>query len=133
MKLLNTKNLCTRSRASIMNHRLFNTASGYIQQTVIPTYHFQKSLMRLPVPKLDDTLNRYLLSVQPVVTPQQFDDTKREVEIFRTGLGPELHAALIARDKAAPETSYINKWWFEMYVRDRQPLVINVNPQVMVI
>ncbi|OQR97245.1 choline/Carnitine O-acyltransferase [Achlya hypogyna] len=107
-------------------------SSGYVQETVIPTYHFQKSLMRLPVPKLEDTLDRYLLAVQPVVSPTQFKDTQREVEAFRKDLGPQLHEALVARDKAAPETSYINKWWFEMYVRDRQPVAINVNPQIKI-
>ncbi|EQC30009.1 hypothetical protein SDRG_12289 [Saprolegnia diclina VS20] len=107
-------------------------SSGYVQKTVIPTYHFQKSLMRLPVPKLEDTLNRYLLAVQPVVSPDEFKATQREVEAFRTGLGPQLHDALVARDKASPETSYINKWWFEMYVRDRQPVAINVNPQIKI-
>ncbi|OQR96495.1 choline/Carnitine O-acyltransferase [Thraustotheca clavata] len=115
-----------------LTKRSFSSAAGYVQQTVIPTYHFQKSLMRLPVPKLDDTLNRYLLAVEPVVSPEQFKDTQREVESFRKSLGPQLHEALVARDKASPETSYINKWWFEMYVRDRQPVAINVNPQIKI-
>ncbi|CAK4656326.1 hypothetical protein LEN26_015232 [Aphanomyces euteiches] len=115
--------------------RCFSVAhrpSGYVQETVIPTYHFQKSLTRLPIPKLDDTLNRYLLAVQPVVSPSEFEDTKRAVEKFRKQGGPELHAALVERDNAAPETSYINKWWFDMYVQDRSPIVINVNPQIKI-
>ncbi|RHY86391.1 hypothetical protein DYB37_001281 [Aphanomyces astaci] len=106
--------------------------SGYVQKTVIPTFHFQKSLTRLPIPSLDDTLNRYLLAVQPVVSANEFDATKRAVEKFRKQDGPELHAALVERDNASPETSYINKWWFDMYVQDRQPLVINVNPQIKI-
>ncbi|KAF0702994.1 Aste57867_7714 [Aphanomyces stellatus] len=106
--------------------------SGYVQQTVIPTFHFQKSLMRLPIPKLDDTLNRYLLAVQPVVSSNEFEATKQAVEKFRKQGGPELHTALVERDNAAPETSYINKWWFDMYVQDRQPIVINVNPQIKI-
>ncbi|ETV94000.1 hypothetical protein H310_12056 [Aphanomyces invadans] len=109
-----------------------NKSGGYVQETVIPTFHFQKSLTRLPIPSLDDTLNRYVLAVQPVVNIHEFEATKRAVDKFRKQDGPELHAALVARDKASPETSYINKWWFDMYVQDRQPIVINVNPQIKI-
>uniref|UniRef100_K3WDH9 Choline/carnitine acyltransferase domain-containing protein n=1 Tax=Globisporangium ultimum (strain ATCC 200006 / CBS 805.95 / DAOM BR144) TaxID=431595 RepID=K3WDH9_GLOUD len=110
--------------------RAFSVPAGYVQDTVIPTYHFQKSLTRLPVPKLEDTLARYLASVEPVVSAEQFAQTKKAVEAFQSGVGSELQKALIARDEANKHTSYINQWWLEMYLDDRQPIVINYNPQV---
>lgn len=110
--------------------RGFSAAAGYVQDTIIPTYHFQKSLVRLPIPKLEDTLQRYLLSVQPVVTPEQFAATQKAVKAFQDGVGPELQRALVARDEANKHTSYINQWWLEMYLNDRQPIVINYNPQI---
>lgn len=88
--------------------------------------------MRLPIPKLEDTLQRYLLAVEPVVSEAQFEETKRAVKAFETGVGPELHKALVARDEANKHTSYINQWWLEMYLKDRQPLVINYNPQIKI-
>ncbi|KAJ0408631.1 hypothetical protein P43SY_008978 [Pythium insidiosum] len=109
--------------------RAFSSA-GYVHETIIPTYHFQKSLTRLPIPKLEDTLARYLASVEPVVTPAQLEDTRRAVKSFAEGVGPELHAKLVARDDANKHTSYINEWWLEMYLTDRQPIVINYNPQI---
>lgn len=105
-------------------------ANGYVQETVIPTFHFQKSLTRLPIPKLEDTLARYLLAVEPVVTPEQFAQTQKAVAAFASGVGPELQRALVARDDANKHTSYINQWWLEMYLTDRQPIVINYNPQI---
>ncbi|TDH71310.1 hypothetical protein CCR75_005726 [Bremia lactucae] len=110
--------------------RAFSSARSYVQETIIPTYHFQKSLLRLPIPKLEDTLSRYLAAVEPVVSPQQLHDSKRTVAEFQRGIGRELHQALVARDSANKHTSYINQWWLDMYLQDRQPLPINYNPQI---
>ena len=96
--------------------------------TLIPTRHFQKSLFRLPVPKLEDTCKRYLGAVQPLVSPHDFEKTKAIVDKFQVGQGKTLQADLVARDKAHPETSYISDDWFDLYLRDRQPLPINYNP-----
>jgi carnitine O-palmitoyltransferase 2 len=40
----------------------------------------------------------------------------------------ELNQKLIAQDKANNHTSYITGSWFDMYLRDRQPIVLNYNP-----
>ncbi|KAE9003791.1 Carnitine O-palmitoyltransferase 2 [Phytophthora rubi] len=119
-----------RARAAPALLRAFSSAGGYVQDTIIPTYHFQKSLTRLPIPKLEDSLARYLAAVEPVVGAQQLADTRRAVQTFQSGVGPELHRALVARDAENKHTSYINQWWLEMYLRDRQPLPINYNPQI---
>ncbi|CAH0522542.1 unnamed protein product [Peronospora belbahrii] len=110
--------------------RLFSSLNGYVQDTIIPTYHFQKSLLRLPIPKLEDSIQRYLLAVEPLVTPQAFHETKDAVFEFQHGVGKDLQQALITRDMANAHTSYINQWWLEMYLTDRQPLPINYNPQI---
>ncbi|TYZ68041.1 hypothetical protein PybrP1_012623 [[Pythium] brassicae (nom. inval.)] len=104
--------------------------NGYVQETVIPTFHFQRSLTRLPIPKLEDSLARYLAAVEPVVTPEQLAQTREAVRAFASGAGPQLQQALEARDAANPHTSYINAWWLDMYLTDRQPIVINYNPQI---
>jgi carnitine O-palmitoyltransferase 2 len=94
-------------RAGPLLRRAFSSG-GYVQDTVIPTYHFQKSLTRLPIPKLEDSLARYLAAVEPVATSAQLEATRRAVQSFQSGVGPELHRALVARDAAHPHTSYIN-------------------------
>ena len=39
----------------------------YIQQSKVPTLHFQRSLPRLPIPKLRDTCRRYLVAQRPLL------------------------------------------------------------------
>lgn len=40
----------------------------------------------------------------------------------------ELNQKLVAQDKANKYTSYITDPWFDMYLRDRQPILLNYNP-----
>ena len=42
----------------------------------------------------------------------------------------ELNQLLIQQDKSNKDTSYISEPWFDMYLRDRQPIVLNYNPFV---
>ena len=57
-------------------------------KTIVHTYHFQDSLPRLPIPKLEDTCNRYLDAQKPLLTPEQYEETKRLVEKFQKHEGP---------------------------------------------
>ena len=40
----------------------------------------------------------------------------------------ELNDKLIEQDKANKATSFITEPWFDMYLKDRQPIVLNYNP-----
>ena len=61
----------------------------YIEpRTKVPTFHFQDSLPRLPIPKLEDTCRRYLDSQKPLLTPEQYEDTKQLVEKFQKREAP---------------------------------------------
>ena len=61
-----------------------------------------------------------------MVSEAQYKDTIRASET----LDNSLQELLVARDKQNLHTSYINQWWFDMYTQNRDPLVINVNPQI---
>mmetsp|Transcript_10075 Transcript_10075/g.12103 ORF Transcript_10075/g.12103 Transcript_10075/m.12103 type:complete len:652 (-) Transcript_10075:26-1981(-) len=111
-----------------VNARGFAT-SPYIEETVIPTYHFQDSLPKLPVPKLEDTLERYKYFAQPVVSEATFDTTSKLCDSFLNGEGKALQEELVAKDKAK-YSSFISEPWFDMYLKSRDPLMINVNPQL---
>ena len=54
-----------------------NGDSDYLQNSKIPTMHFQKSLPRLEIPKLEDTLERYMKSQEPLLTPEQYEKTNK--------------------------------------------------------
>ena len=67
----------------------------YIQRTRVPTLHFQPSLPRLPIPRLEDTCSRYLDALIPVTTDEQLSKTRSIVAEFRRvggkGEGTFLH------------------------------------------
>lgn len=107
-----------------------NDEYQYLQRGQIPMLHFQRSLPRLPIPKLELTCNRFLAAVHPLVDdPAKYEELKKIVERFRTtGDGPHLQKLLIEHDRHNKHTSYISEPWFDMYLRDRRPLPINYNP-----
>ena len=105
------------------------TSDGYLHKTAIPTDKFQDSLPRLPVPKLEDSMKRFLYSAEPLLSAEDLAATKAEVEAFQAGAGPALQGQLEAKAKEG-YTSFISGWWFDMYLENRQPLMLNVNPQL---
>ena len=44
--------------------------------------HFQKSLPRLAIPKLEDTTQRYLNAQKPLLSAEQYNETKTITENF---------------------------------------------------
>eukprot|EP00126_Sphaerothecum_destruens_P014106 Sdes_comp24229_c0_seq1m22232 len=100
----------------------------YLEKSVIPTMHFQKSLPRLPIPQLNSTLEKYLLTVKPLLTASEFETTQKSVDKFRQEEGPKLHQQLLEFDSKNKDTSYLSEVWFDMYLKGREPLPINSNP-----
>ncbi len=45
--------------------------------------------------------------MEPLIDAKTFAATSAAVEAFRTGEGPAVHAALVAKDLYSPDTSYI--------------------------
>ena len=114
---------------SVGQRRQLMTEDGYLHKTRIPMDHFQDSLPKLPLPTLEETLERYLDSVVPLATTAELEHTRALAANFAAGEGADLHAELSARNDAS-YTSYIAAPWSEMYLRDRQPLPLNVSPQL---
>lgn len=100
----------------------------YLQHSVVPTMHYQDSLPRLPIPKLEDTVRRYLSAQKPLLDDSQFRKTEQICKSFENGVGKELHAQLVAQDKQNKHTSYISGPWFDMYLTARDSVVLNFNP-----
>ncbi|XP_063154039.1 carnitine O-palmitoyltransferase 2, mitochondrial [Candoia aspera] len=102
--------------------------SQYLHRSLVPTMHYQKSLPRLPIPKLEDTIRRYLIAQKPLLDEDQFRKTEQLAGNFGNGIGRELHDQLVAKDKQNKHTSYISGPWFDMYLQAREPVVLNFNP-----
>ncbi|XP_038068074.1 carnitine O-palmitoyltransferase 2, mitochondrial-like [Patiria miniata] len=100
----------------------------FLHESIIPTMHFQKSLPRLPIPKLRDTCRRYLASQKPLLTGDQYARTGAIVDSFQKNEGLDLDVILRRQDKENKHTNYISGAWFDMYLKDRQSIVLNYNP-----
>ncbi|WKY07151.1 hypothetical protein Q1695_006956 [Nippostrongylus brasiliensis] len=112
-------------------HNLAGDDYQFLQRSVIPSYHFQKSLRRLPIPKLEDSCNRFLASAKVVLNESVYNRTEAVVRSFEKNEGPELQKALLDYDKNHKDTSYISEPWFDMYLRSRLPCPVNFNPFMM--
>ena len=107
---------------------LASSTAELLHSSRIPTLHFQDSLPKLPVPTLNATLKRLLSSAEPLVSAAELAETHRLAADFEYGgAGERLQAQLIANDQLR-YSSYISQPWFDMYLTDRAPLLLNYNP-----
>lgn len=91
-----------------------------------PMLRFEESLPKLPVPTLEETAQRYLKSVHPLITPSEYETTKKAVESFLApgSLGQELQKRLIARRENPKINNWIYEWWnAAAYLEYRDPVV----------
>ncbi len=90
------------------------------------TFDLDKNLPSLPVPRLEDTVKRYLESVEPLVDIFEFDAVKAAAEelLAEGGAGRKLQAALEAR--AAKSDNWLAGWWEDYaYLSYPESLVVN--------
>ncbi|XP_019851983.1 PREDICTED: carnitine O-palmitoyltransferase 2, mitochondrial-like isoform X1 [Amphimedon queenslandica] len=132
VRLLTLSRCCTTPRALSMSS-IRQKRKGddyYIQESKIPTLHFQASLPRLPIPELADSCSRYLSAVQPLVSESEFQTTQKLAKDFsKEGSdGSELQKRLMERDKMNKDSSFIADFWYDMYLKDRRSIVLNHNP-----
>ena len=87
---------------------------------------FEESLPRLPVPTLQETAERYIKSVHPLLSKSELEKTKKVVADFIRpgGPGERLQERLLARRNDPKRKSWIIDWWNEDgYLAPRDPVV----------
>ena len=87
---------------------------------------FEDSLPRLPVPSIEDTSKRYLKSVRPLLSKEEFAATEKAVtESFKSGsIGEKLQQRLLARRDHPKQKNWIAEWWNDAaYLSYRDPVV----------
>eukprot|EP00754_Rhynchopus_humris_P041630 Rhum_TRINITY_DN25180_c0_g1::Rhum_TRINITY_DN25180_c0_g1_i1::g.181418::m.181418/K00624/E2.3.1.7; carnitine O-acetyltransferase len=88
----------------------------------------QSSMPRLPVPKLEHTSRRFLKTLEPLLTADEFDHAELEMNSFLEKEGPVLQKALEERQANSDEhTSWLEEWWDDSYLCARDSIAINVN------
>eukprot|EP01060_Flectonema_neradi_P029839 TRINITY_DN4223_c2_g1_i2.p1 TRINITY_DN4223_c2_g1~~TRINITY_DN4223_c2_g1_i2.p1 ORF type:complete len:578 (+),score=143.24 TRINITY_DN4223_c2_g1_i2:71-1804(+) len=95
--------------------------------------HNHLQLQRVPIPDLNQTLQRYLRSVRPIATDEEFNKQQSLVKDFEQTVGPKLHSDLLEREAgyaAAGVHPYFHfqKYWDAAYLAERCSSPVNMNP-----
>lgn len=90
-------------------------------------------LPRLPIPTLQDTLNRYISRIEPLQDANQNFKTREKVfSADNLDILQQLQDKLIDYDKQLaidnPKSSYIEQFWYDSYLFYEESVVLNVNP-----
>jgi carnitine O-acetyltransferase len=72
------------------------------------TFAAQDKLLKLPIPELEHTCNRYLDALAPLQSGREHEETKAAVQEFLRTDGPELNEKL--KKYATGKTSYIEQF-----------------------
>ncbi|KAJ1961980.1 hypothetical protein GGI12_002936 [Dipsacomyces acuminosporus] len=101
----------------------------YSTESNLSTFANQAKLPRLPVPTLEATAARYLKSIRPLLTPEEYSRSEKAVSAFISsdGLGPILQQRLKEADRQAPYSWLEDIWLNKAYLEWREPSYINVN------
>ncbi|KAI9058200.1 acyltransferase ChoActase/COT/CPT [Trametes sanguinea] len=103
---------------------------GYVADPNMgPMLRYEASLPRLPVPSLSSTAHKYLETVEPHLTREQFARTQRAVQVFvESAQGQELQKRLQARAADPNVKNWLADWWNETaYMAYRDPVVVFVS------
>ncbi|KAF3895427.1 Carnitine O-acetyltransferase mitochondrial [Trichophyton interdigitale] len=87
---------------------------------------FEDSLPKLPVPTLEETGRRYLKSVHPLLSAEEYKTTEKAVSDFIKpgGEGEVLQKRLIARSEDPKTDNWLYEWWNQSaYLAYRDPVV----------
>uniref|UniRef100_A0A674MJW6 Carnitine O-acetyltransferase a n=1 Tax=Takifugu rubripes TaxID=31033 RepID=A0A674MJW6_TAKRU len=89
----------------------------------------QKGLPSLPVPALQQTCERYITALEPILDADELEHTKELVEEFKKagGVGRRLQRAL--EERAQNCENWLSEWWVQVaYLTYRLPVVVHSSP-----
>ncbi|CAJ0949344.1 unnamed protein product [Ranitomeya imitator] len=91
----------------------------------------QEGLPSLPVPPLQQTLDKYLLALKPIVSQEEWSHTSQVVQDFQSsGVGERLQKGLERRAKKTE--NWLSDWWLQTaYLEYRLPVVVHSSPGVV--
>ena len=107
------------------------------------TFQMQSALPRLPVPRLEDSLERYLRSLEPILRQKEVlgelpsgSTAESEMqqrrtwakELIESGVGPRLNERLVDVDQTTENNWFDDRFWLlKAYHEWRAPLLVNSN------
>lgn len=97
-----------------------------IAKNMEKTFQLQDKLPSLPVPPLAQTCEKYLDSVKPHLTREEYLQTQFLVNEFASGVGKDLHRKLETRAKNM--RNWLEEWWEDLaYLTPRYPSAPLIN------
>lgn len=91
-----------------------------------PTYYFQPLMPKLPVPDLNTSCDRFLASMRPILSEEEYRNLLTEVLDFKEKDGPILQNHLLQR--AERTNNWLTDIWLNLaYLQSRKPIAVNVN------
>jgi len=94
-------------------------------------YQFQESLPKLPLPRLEDTLEGYLEMVAPLLSETELAKTKAAVIDFQQGSGPALQKQLEMIDRST-NTSYLHEFTLNSRLENRLSIPFSQGNAILV-
>jgi carnitine O-palmitoyltransferase 2 len=76
--------------------------------SIIPTLHFQKSLTKLKIPKLEDTFNRYLAALKPLLSDDEWKQAEKSARNFQNNEAQILDKEIRDLDSQSKHSNYIS-------------------------
>lgn len=89
-------------------------------------FRFEESLPKLPVPSLEETSRRYLKSLHPLLTKEEYSASEKAVAAFNKpgSLGQKLQERLIKKAQDPKIKNWIIDWWNnDAYLAYKDPVV----------
>lgn len=96
------------------------------------TFSAQNQLPRLPIPTLEETMEKFPRVLLALQDSKQQEETERIVREFLETDGPTLQQSLLEYERVGIETghwgSYVEEFWNESYLAPDASVVLNLNP-----
>ncbi|KAK3094953.1 hypothetical protein FSP39_008296 [Pinctada imbricata] len=117
----------TQSISTILWGLSIKLVSGYHPKL----YSCQRSLPRMPVPPLQETIGKLLESIKPLYAQndKKWIAIQKEAEEFQRTIGPQLQWILVFKSWWSP--NYVTDWEKYVYLMGRTPTPINSNYYIM--
>nr|CAG8432987.1 7437_t:CDS:2 [Entrophospora candida]CAG8437283.1 12115_t:CDS:2 [Entrophospora candida] len=100
--------------------------SDSIKEQAKITFQYQDKLPKLPIPPLEETLERYLSTIKPLQREKDHQQSIEVVQQFLQNEGPLLQENL--KKYASDKSSYIEEFWYDSYLNYTDSVVLNLNP-----
>ena len=101
---------------------------AFLEHPDLPLYKYQSNLPLLPVPNIDDTIERFLHTALPLAENEEEKDSLREVCAKFPTQANHLQVRLLSRAETTTDSSWLLSWWNSLgYLQVRDPNVIHVS------